>query len=418
MKIIPFLVLTLLFCIQPGYSFLDYRPLDRIVQETPQKYKNDMEGLVRYLIRDLDTDLEKAYVLFRWVVENIKYGEIPYGSDAFLLKKGVCADYTYLYSRMCRLAGLSDSVESCSGEVKDDYGRFYKLPHAWNALYLDGRAWLLDTTWSQFLTVPEVFLYSHWGDSVVKYQGKFVSAQLVDPPLKIEDWARLNYQVTTNNTARFYLKTEAQLIFEPELICDRSDSGIIPDEFALLSDDTLSRILIQREKDGYVADIYLPFAGSFLAGLNTYNYHSVKKYPFRLPYMVFNCYNTEINRFFPRTRINFYIHDAYLESPRDGILKTKKAPDFKLTVPGAVMVRIDILDKPYPYSATEQDDDPYQTQYAKVLKRLTLEKSGNVFQGRLDVSEWGKKARYAVVIARFSGSETYYPLLTYKLEFR
>ncbi|WNQ12614.1 transglutaminase domain-containing protein [Paenibacillus aurantius] len=102
------------------------------------------------------TDEEKARALYQWIGTRVQY---DYGKvdlyeqkgiwkeqtpeDTFETRKGVCIDYSRLYSVMAKSVGLESKVVTGLGyDGKGGYG-----PHAWNEVKL-AQGWVpLDSTW-------------------------------------------------------------------------------------------------------------------------------------------------------------------------------------------------------------------------------------------------------------------------------
>ncbi|WP_235929830.1 transglutaminase domain-containing protein [Chengkuizengella marina] len=132
--------------LQRKYEIIDHNIPDNIVEAT------------HVIVKDLNTDEEKAKALYDWVGTRVQYNwekvrlyeeekvwmeQTP--EDTFLTKQGVCIDYSRLYAVMARTAGLD--VKVVTGLGYD--GRGGMGAHAWNEVYLsETNEWIpLDTTW-------------------------------------------------------------------------------------------------------------------------------------------------------------------------------------------------------------------------------------------------------------------------------
>jgi hypothetical protein len=96
----------------------------------------------------------------------------------FRTRRSVCAGYAALFEAVGRAAGLT--VETVAGRARGMVTSGMGEGHAWNAVKLDQRWYLVDTTWDAgtvgadgfhkryatwyFLTPPEVFLAKHFPD--------------------------------------------------------------------------------------------------------------------------------------------------------------------------------------------------------------------------------------------------------------
>lgn len=135
-----------------------------------------------------ENDLEKFWMIFLWITENIAYDTIGLKSgkngknDAdSVIRMGfaVCEGFSNLFCEISNLIGLE--CVRISGYAK---GVGYKLGdtfdstnHAWNVITVENRSFYVDSTWScrrsnsdnalkdwnpyWFMTPPEIFLESH-----------------------------------------------------------------------------------------------------------------------------------------------------------------------------------------------------------------------------------------------------------------
>lgn len=144
---------------------------------------SSVEVLVRVLLLEAHSDLEKVRAICIWICHHIEYDGANTSSDpAVVLRSGksICAGYAALFEKMCSIAGIrckyltgyAKGYSYKEGKnVKDKY-------HAWNAVYLRGRWHLLDCTWASgfvddgkftfrykefyFLTHPAIFINDHF----------------------------------------------------------------------------------------------------------------------------------------------------------------------------------------------------------------------------------------------------------------
>lgn len=171
---------------QTDYSDIDYR-----ASNTPDYAGKNLESLSSYLIEKCSSEREKARSIFRWIAENISYdsdrirneqwksGRNLTAEEVLIKRKAICGGYANLYHSLALLAGLE--CMKISGKAKGFL--FSKgsdtLSHAWNAVKIDGKWRLLDSTWGAgyievksggfkkefqpyyFLTPSEKLIYSH-----------------------------------------------------------------------------------------------------------------------------------------------------------------------------------------------------------------------------------------------------------------
>lgn len=132
---------------------------------------------------------ESAYMIYKWDAENIKYDCYNYNHDrsridytlagTYTKGVGVCDGYAKIYLNMAtgigleaeRVVGYSKGASYIQGKIPSS------TDHAWNAVKIDGKYYLLDVTWgagsckgdtfqpnfkdSYFCTNPDVFIRSH-----------------------------------------------------------------------------------------------------------------------------------------------------------------------------------------------------------------------------------------------------------------
>ncbi|MGL4655644.1 MAG: transglutaminase-like domain-containing protein [Sarcina sp.] len=112
-----------------------------------QAVKSDaaIKAKAKEIVKNDNTDLEKARSLYNWVGNNIQYDEakaeeitrnqgkgVTSGAiEAFNTREGVCFDYASLYAAMAMDVGLRVRIVSGEGYTGSSWG-----PHAWNEVYI------------------------------------------------------------------------------------------------------------------------------------------------------------------------------------------------------------------------------------------------------------------------------------------
>nr|XP_060623988.1 kyphoscoliosis peptidase [Anolis sagrei ordinatus] len=157
--------------------------------------KDSVEELVKTLLRVAHTDLEKVRAIWTWICHHIAYDIVGFfhkdklsfkPKDVLQSGKSICEGYAGLFEQMCSIAGVQ--CMNLSGYSKGHgyrSGQTFsgKYDHAWNAVYLDGRWHLVDSTWGSgsiddcfskftfrynefyFLTHPALFINNHFPDN-------------------------------------------------------------------------------------------------------------------------------------------------------------------------------------------------------------------------------------------------------------
>jgi hypothetical protein len=141
------------------------RKMDPRVRKVPPKLtdgvfaepERDLPAVVAALVTGVSDQFLKAKILHDWICDNIAYDAEMYfsgritGQDYVSVlkkKKAVCSGYTNLMNKMCELGGVrSIGIEGYSkgfgyrGVIGPD------TDHAWNAVNIGGRWYLIDVTW-------------------------------------------------------------------------------------------------------------------------------------------------------------------------------------------------------------------------------------------------------------------------------
>ncbi|MEL6650513.1 MAG: transglutaminase domain-containing protein, partial [Bacteroidota bacterium] len=122
-----------------------------------------VEKLAARITRGIEDDSLKFRAIFSWVTHRIKYDirsyrkrDLPDPSPKTSLRrrKAVCAGYALLIAELCRSVNIPAFY--LSGYTREgDFDPDFPIridDHAWNAVLLNGRWYLLDATWSSMST--------------------------------------------------------------------------------------------------------------------------------------------------------------------------------------------------------------------------------------------------------------------------
>lgn len=182
--------------------------IDSLARNFNCKEYKDFKQFSKALVAPYTNSPDKARAIFAWIATHIRYdykeaqtmdkkirfkgasvAEIEQKKKAYLeeeipnvtfrTRKGVCQDYSCLFKQMCTSVGIESEV--ISGLSKDDSKQVSKVGHAWNAVKLDGKWYLLDATWAAghldekkfvkeyapgyYMTDPQLFALNHLPDS-------------------------------------------------------------------------------------------------------------------------------------------------------------------------------------------------------------------------------------------------------------
>ena len=126
-----------------------------ILEEQIKRFESNGETYDSQSLEDL-TDLEKIQIIYRYVVENIRYDfskldtlqpdYIPDIEDVFNEKEGICYDYSAILASMLRRLTIPTKL------IKG-YTTKTEVFHAWNEVYIeDENRWIIiDTTYDSFM---------------------------------------------------------------------------------------------------------------------------------------------------------------------------------------------------------------------------------------------------------------------------
>lgn len=189
----------------------------RVLQTRQDHSKPDpVSDLADRLVKGVNDDLEKTYILYKWITENISYDtatlrekmqrfSTPSPQRVISSLKAQCDGYAQLFYTMAKRAGLNaEIITGIAGDIRSSDG------HAWNAIKLNGTWYMLDATWdagavtsdyrfikntnrySYFLSKPEEFYKTHTiGDPKWKFS-------FSGTPQKIKAYVEESLQKLTN----------------------------------------------------------------------------------------------------------------------------------------------------------------------------------------------------------------------------
>ena len=175
-----------LFWIAPKYHRLTMGDYEFLVFET--KYNKEDVGkqieeagnaIIAEVIKEDMTEYDKILAIHDWMCTNITYKAAEDSSDqdiygALVNKQALCAGYAEGFKYLLEKVGINSKV--ISGEAIDKDGK--RISHAWNIVYVDGRAFYFDVTWDDF---QDKIVYDWFGLSLEMFQFSHFPSQC---PLK------------------------------------------------------------------------------------------------------------------------------------------------------------------------------------------------------------------------------------------
>jgi hypothetical protein len=165
-----------------------YAAIDRHALATPRAAERSIKSLAHYLVRPARDNRQKVRAIYRWMTDRVAYNTAGYfakrygdGSARAVLKtrKAVCDGYANLFQALCKRAHVPVVKVRGWGKGVGYRGVLEKEPdHAWNAVQLGRRWFLVDSTWGAgwidgqkfvkqfddyfFLTPPDQLIFSHF----------------------------------------------------------------------------------------------------------------------------------------------------------------------------------------------------------------------------------------------------------------
>ena len=172
----------------------------------PPELESSVQSVGQYFKDRIPDPFERTRAVHDYVVTRVIYDVVsllpgqraPQDADTvFRDHKGVCAGYANLMVALGQSAGLD--IVYLIGKSRDEEGGVAGSMHAWNAVKLEGKWYLIDATWDAgstgddgfeadyktdyLLTPPEIFRVTH--------MPSVDSWQLADPPITRGEFTRL-----------------------------------------------------------------------------------------------------------------------------------------------------------------------------------------------------------------------------------
>ncbi|MDB4928716.1 MAG: hypothetical protein JWM10_1200 [Myxococcaceae bacterium] len=209
----------------------------------------------------------------------------PQDADTvFRTHLSVCAGYAALFEAVGRAAGLT--VRTVEGRARYMVTEGMGEGHAWNAVKLDGRWYLIDTTWDAggvdtdgfhkgyhtyyFLTPPEALLATHYPDEarwqllpVARTPGEYMRAPALEPgffanglrliaPTRAESDARGSVEVTLDNPQAVFVRVTVHAEGEMAVECALTGAEHLTARCPLTGDDAHEvTVYATRERYAY-----------------------------------------------------------------------------------------------------------------------------------------------------------------------
>jgi uncharacterized protein (DUF2237 family) len=180
----------------PPFKRVDYKrfsTLDRHVFLIGKSHDKPLAELTQALIKPARGELERTYVIYKWITSNISYDVQAFISNnldgaadprsVYKNRKGVCSGYSYLLVEMLQMAGVrAEVIDGYAPAFYRTYGNVEtaRPNHSWVGVRINDNWCLADPTWdaggvdprtgafafkrgkfSHFLASPTIFVKQH-----------------------------------------------------------------------------------------------------------------------------------------------------------------------------------------------------------------------------------------------------------------
>ena len=138
----------------------DFSKIDAHARNAPASVEKSVISLSKYLLKNSNTDIEKARAIYVWLTHNISYDDKGYNSGNYsntsaesVLKNkiAVCSGFSNLYYALGKEMGLNIKkvVGYSKGYSYISGSKFKKTNHAWNIININKQWRVFDATWGQ-----------------------------------------------------------------------------------------------------------------------------------------------------------------------------------------------------------------------------------------------------------------------------
>jgi len=163
-----------------------------------EKHIKDKEQLARFFYYWIGTnikyDRETYQEIINGTIDNKKFWENQEESVVYNTRKGVCAGYSKLYQWFLDWVDIETVV--ISGHIRDERNHYVELElddihrHAWNAIKINNKWLLVDTTWgtSNEESQSEFYFDIKPEHSIITHYPEKSEWQLLKKPLTLEEF--------------------------------------------------------------------------------------------------------------------------------------------------------------------------------------------------------------------------------------
>ena len=398
-------------------SAINNTKLSEHVAKVSKKTFNDTTTLAKELIWAASSDLDKAWLIFLWISQNIAYittdeieeSKFRFNSSKILKeKKGYCLDYCYLYAELAKEIGLDSRVVTGyakSGGFEPGVDRFGDPNHHWNTVLLNGSWYLMDVMWGSgvvnaqnkfefklrdfyFLTPPDQFLNNHYPQEK--------RWQLVDNTISLREYElrTLFYEPYFTNKLDLIAPLESIVVLDKDpkmqiLLNSEEPVSLIAEVETRTGKVPNSTLVSRKTQNEYILEAECPSKGVYSVNVYCKKKGEEKNYQCCFKIKVECGAGSETGKSgFPTAHAAYGENCCVLMEPKTRFLRLGKKVNFCVEAPGADSLAV-IIDKKWNY--------------------LQKEVGSFLFRGAVDIT--GKDVS---LFGKFNGGANYDSILVYE----
>lgn len=177
----PFKISNVFSDIDSKVKDITYQTFEKEYGKKRQLYSDYyiIGNMARCIVKGLVTEKEKAYAIYSWIIQHIKYDRKSYENDNYAYKQNcatiittgtaVCSGYANLYVKLCSEVKLECiKIQGITHNTKPG-----SPGHAWNAVKFENKLHLIDSCWgvshpSKYFDAPPLeFIKTHFPEAIV-----------------------------------------------------------------------------------------------------------------------------------------------------------------------------------------------------------------------------------------------------------
>jgi transglutaminase/protease-like cytokinesis protein 3 len=353
---------------------VEYSTIDRHALNTPRSAERSIPSLASYLFKTARNDEEKARAIFRWITSRISYdtsalfsGSYGDTSPAGILdsRSSICMGYAGLFKALCDQAEIK-----CV--VINGYGKGYgyrpgdrtggRTNHAWNAVQIDGKWQLVDSTWGAghvdskgkfvrdyeefyFFTPPHLFVIDHLpADPEWQLLDKPLTTKQYDERVELNSlFFELGFTLNGLSHKNVKIGTNERLIVR---LKNNRPVAVIAKIENKKGQEVPNTTLVSVSDGEIRVSAVFKYPGEYTLRLYGKQKNDRGMYGHMVSYKIYAKVEKPNNRAcFPETFDVYSIENVYLYSPLDGYLKSGREYTFRIKLPGAQRAAVLIGEK-------------------------------------------------------------------------